>query len=410
MIDLLPETVYGCKIRGEDNKRLGPWSKIVEFRTKSALPNPPENFKIDFKSKDEVHLDWKRESCSEGVKYIQIEANRVGQSSRSPPIVCQVDPNERGVIKDLLAGCQYSFRIRSGSSTGWGPWSDPLMTTTEADVPARPKAPRAIPAGAGNAFKLSWKYPEDNGSTISDFELVTSLHGNFNSYNVVYQGPDVSYRVTNLAFGSRYFVRVRAYNSIGKSDWSDNVEIQTSLSPPAPPRIIRTVVQEGAVLVSWQEQQASAHHAKCIGYEVEMHKSYMKSKTEGNDPKNRLEKKASAILRKSCKRTEDSCSIPLPEYHGGLSIRIRSIGDHGLGHGTWSESFLLRIDQSDTLQKAASDVQRHKAELGNATKPSMKQSETTLQPHRKQRNINQIGKVPVQIYIQWNVFLTIFVD
>lgn len=95
-----------------------------------------------------------------------------------------------------------------------------------------PASPRQLKALASSPFQinLSWS---DQSNNEEGFKIERSTDGKkFEQIAQVLPGT-TSYRNTSLFPGTKYFYRVRAYNSSGRSDFSDEVQART-LSPSCP--------------------------------------------------------------------------------------------------------------------------------------------------------------------------------
>lgn len=254
-----------------------------------------------------------------------------------------------------------------------GPWSRVLQVETEPGPPNKPREPIAAPTGVSNAFKVNWRHPHDNGSSITQFELslarATSSPGHPNlsnqttmQYRVVYQGPDMMARVQNLEFGTKYNVRVRAHNSCGHSPWSDPVVIETLEKPPEPPENMAAEIVDSQILITW----GHARDALTLrtGYDIEV-------KGHSSD-KYRSERKPSVVVaRKTCNASLTSCKIPQPASAGEISIRMRSIGGKGSGHGPWSSPCTIMNNNLDPVHGEVRSLHR-------ATPPASPQQPSML--------------------------------
>src|SRR5205823_514516 len=99
-------------------------------------------------------------------------------------------------------------------------------TATGGTPGAPPAAPSNLTASAqgGNQINLAWR---DNSSNEDGFVIERSTNGStFTVINVT--APKVTtYSAAGLQPNTRYYFRVRAFNSIGSSGYSNTVNLRT---------------------------------------------------------------------------------------------------------------------------------------------------------------------------------------
>ena len=182
-----------------------------------------------------------------------------------------------GSFTQVSAGSGHSCGLRSdGSVVCWGANStvdllgDPDSTTGSiprepgsgsASVPGKPARP-SVARGDGS-LTVSWSAPSDGSSAITDYDLryVESFY-----IGCAYCGPlpwvewqpaalstSRQATITGLANGTSYAVVVRAENSVGEGEWSDDewgtpIGAVSVPGKPAPPSVS---AGEGSLTVSW---------------------------------------------------------------------------------------------------------------------------------------------------------------
>ena len=331
VVDMLqPDSEYLVRVRATNRGTAhGPWSEPITIATAPAPLNPPELF-VESKSQNDIVLSWTLPKDRKGrdvITSIHLQETKLGHFEKSAPRKSTLAPCSRFIATGLTVGSLYGFRIRLETVDGLGPWSRMLQVETEPGPPDKPHVPTTAPSGMGNAFKVNWRHPHDNGSSITDFELSLSRAGQAD--RIVYQGPDLTTRVQNLEFGTKYSVCVRASNSCGHGPWSDRAEIATLVKPPEPPERVSARIEDNHVLISWGHSRSSSS-TPCVGYDIEV-------KGHSGDKYRSHHKSSMAVVaRKTCNASLTSCTIPQPACSGEILIRIRSIGGQGSGHGPWS--------------------------------------------------------------------------
>ena len=92
------------------------------------------------------------------------------------------------------------------------------------------------PIRSGVAFiELSWARPADNGSPITRYELERKEAGE--SYALVSPGPSVAattYRDSQVSAGTAYTYQLRAVNTDGNAEWSNEATATARVTPPPP--------------------------------------------------------------------------------------------------------------------------------------------------------------------------------
>jgi len=361
----------------------GPCSAPVCVMTKSMPPSAPKDLKVIFKDRNSIHLSWKMPKHSKiPVTDIQIEEIQMDHFYRAAPVIHASGLRDSQIFNKLKPGSMYTFRIRAKNAHGFGQWSSNLSVETDPDVPDTPGTPKVTPTGSGNTFKAIWKYPEDNGGVITDFELGLSTSRTFDKYKVIYHGPDVSCRIQDLDFSTEYFVRVRANNSSGNGPWSNIQAITTPEPPPAPPDEITVHVNEG-IVVSWAKPLEST---ACTGYEVEVVKYTRPSSHEGKH--HRHDRKSSIVFRKflNASQTICRCSIPAASPGSEMFVRVRSVGKHGVGCGNWSKQHSISIKR--LLQQSSSDISSSSSDKTVLESLEGVASELSVSSMMKHRNIH----------------------
>ena len=135
-------------------------------------------------------------------------------------------------LSGLTHATTYYVRIRVKNSVGWSSWSSTASFKTLAKVPSTPAAPTVGSITATTA-RGTVTAPSNNGATISNYGWEVSTNSGFT--NVVKSGTTgttLTYDPTGLTAATTYYMRVRAYNSIGWSSWSASRQFTTTANKP----------------------------------------------------------------------------------------------------------------------------------------------------------------------------------
>lgn len=152
---------------------------------------------------------------------------------------------------NLEPGTTYWTRVRAKNSAGTGPWSTSREFTT-LDVPSEPL--NLLEAGVTpDSIAFTWEPPADNGgATITSYQHQLSDTDDFS--NLIYELTDTDFyrNFTGLQANVTYYIRSRAYNSVGWGPYSTALEV-TTLSAGwikksgVWKRILRTYVKKNGV-------------------------------------------------------------------------------------------------------------------------------------------------------------------
>lgn len=134
----------------------------------------------------------------------------------------------------LSSGDEVSYRISAINAIGTGDPSNVLSDTTWTP----PDAPEvSVSIVTGSTALLSWPEPSDGGSPVTDYEIEYADNQWFvNSEIVQIEATDdpQTYQLTDLTEDTHYYVRVRAINDIGNSQWSETTDFITDDVPLTP--------------------------------------------------------------------------------------------------------------------------------------------------------------------------------
>jgi hypothetical protein len=134
------------------------------------------------------------------------------------------------------------------------------VSTTSIAASTAPIAPGGL-ASKGTAYNsvaLGWT---DNSSNESGFKVERSADGvNFTEIASLGAGT-VGYTDATVSAKASYYYRVRAFNSVGGSAYSNTLEVTTPDAPPPPPAAPSSVSAankaDGSALVTWADASSN---------------------------------------------------------------------------------------------------------------------------------------------------------
>ncbi|ESO87946.1 hypothetical protein LOTGIDRAFT_126794 [Lottia gigantea] len=209
--------------------------KVTDVETRSALVKltPPDMETAEF----ELDIG--------DLKYELLLSDK-GRDAKYKPVY-NGDANEI-TLKDLKPATDYHLRVCSVLSEDLkGALTEPISFCTQACEPDVPPLPKSYSI-TKNSISLKWNPSCDNGSKISTYTLECKQGDRFVE---IYNGLQKQFRATKLQPATRYFYRLAAINSIGKSDFCEFSYSTKGTVPsqPDPPMLGQQFVY--SLTISW---------------------------------------------------------------------------------------------------------------------------------------------------------------
>jgi hypothetical protein len=214
-----------------------------------------------------------------------------------------------------------------------------------------------------SSVRVKWAPPlQDNGSPILTYtlEMAEAAAGAAPTFVPAYTDGTPSARVQHLAPASTYLFRVRAANAVGAGAYSAVAQVATALAAPSPPLALRADVEGGerceaglttSALLSWAPAPSSPWQAACVSYEVEAQpvpreggeQTRAGARSGRADGATGTPAAAAAAVRQVCSAKQAQHRLAGLAPGGVFSVRMRSVGADGAGHGEWSAPVTLRL-------------------------------------------------------------------
>ncbi len=191
------------------------------FTIVKGIPNVPTGLTATAISSSQINLAWTDNSSNEatfrierstdGTNFVEITTTAPGATSFQNT--------------GLNPGLTYYYRVRASNANGDSGYSNIASATTPGGGSA-PAAPSSLTntAVSGSQINLAWT---DNSSNEDGFKIERSSDGtSFAQVGTV--GVNVrTFSSTGLQSNRRYWHRVRAYNGVGNSPYSNTVNTKT---------------------------------------------------------------------------------------------------------------------------------------------------------------------------------------
>lgn len=223
-------------------------------------PAQPTNPSIEILSATELKVKWVDNSGNEDGFEIERKTGAGGEwfriSTTSPDVESFTD-------SDLTRSTTYFYRIRAFNALGgYSDYSDEVSATTP-DVP--PSAPGNLAVEAASAYQINLTW-EDRSDNEVGFELERRT-GAQSEWNLVadIEANSVHYEDQGLLPNTAYSYRLRAYNAVDFSDYSNEAATSTpDVAPRAPSDLQAVAVSSIQIDLVWADNSTNE-----VGFIVE---------------------------------------------------------------------------------------------------------------------------------------------
>ena len=249
---LTPDTQYWFKIAVKRDSNESNYSDSATAKTlpSGTAPAAPDEFQGTAISCSKVDLLWADNSDNEdGFK---IERKEIAGTYSE---IVTVGANITSYTDtSVLAEKTYYYRVRSYNSYGYSTYSNEINITTP-QCGALPNIPSglSVTLTAATESKLTWT---DNSSNEDGFKIERKAEGE--TYKEIKSLPvnSIEYHNTGLLPNTIYYYRIRAYNSYGYSDYSNEASITTpseTALPEAPTGLSAAATSCNDVTITWAD-------------------------------------------------------------------------------------------------------------------------------------------------------------
>ncbi len=212
---LSPYTDYSYKVTAYSDAGESEASSTV---SKTTLVAAPSNFSYSVVSASQINLSWDPVKGATGY-YIFYSKNKDTDYSS-----IFVSTSTTYDSKELDANEEYFYYVRAKNANGEGDFSDTLRATTIVAVPTG----LSTIAKSSSQIDLVW----DTVAGIEGYKIYRASHisGPYDSVGVA---SSESYEDSiELIANKKYYYKVRAYNGVGESDYSDMASDTTIVLAP----------------------------------------------------------------------------------------------------------------------------------------------------------------------------------
>jgi hypothetical protein len=201
---------YGC----------GVWRRpLSEMIVPVVLPTAPTSLSASAASSSQISLSWQDNASNETGYKVERKIGSSGPYTEIATVGANVTSYSNTGLTD---GTQYYYRVCAYNSAGNSSYSNEPSDTTPMNTPTSLTAMTA----PGTQINLGWR---DNSSSETGYRIArkTGVSGTYSEIDTV--GSNVtSYSNTGLTENTTYYYRVRGYNSLVNSNYSNEANAATA--------------------------------------------------------------------------------------------------------------------------------------------------------------------------------------
>ncbi|MBI3193968.1 MAG: fibronectin type III domain-containing protein [Ignavibacteriae bacterium] len=253
-LDLNPTTSYAYRIVAYNSGGNSSPSSITVGTTQSTPtpPNQPLTLRAIPVSNTRVYLSWQDNSNNEDA--FRIERGVVGTSSYFG-LDTVAENTDNYEDENVIAGTAYQYRVYAYNGIGSSGYTDVVTVTAGANV-IPPFAPSYLSASTVSATQISLEW-KDNSPNEGGFRVERAPGGT--ALFTIIANPErgtTRYRDKNLQPGTNYTYRVRAFNNIGLSGFSNTADAITAGlngAPVGPSSLTAQVKSATQIWLEWTD-------------------------------------------------------------------------------------------------------------------------------------------------------------
>ncbi len=238
---------YYYRVRAFNLAGNSAYTSVVSATTIVTIPNAPSSLVATAVSNTEIDLTWADNSTNEtGFK---VERSPNGTSSWTQIATPAAGATSYNNTTGLTANTTYYYRVRATNSAGDSSYSNIANTAT---LPNAPSAPSALAAAASDSsdIALTWT---DNSTNETGFKIERSPDASTWTQITTVGAGVTSFTDSGLAVSTKYYYRVRAYNSGGKSGYTGTANATTTAKPAIPTGLTAAVASPTSVQLTWTD-------------------------------------------------------------------------------------------------------------------------------------------------------------
>ena len=241
-----PKETYFFRICSFNSIGSSEFSDVICAITLDIPPAPPTNLRCDQILDRSAHLIWTDNSDNE--EGFKIDRKLVGGDPWAEVAVV-LQPDTTLLDTGLVPGTNYYYKVRAYNAGGVSDYSNRISINT-LEFPIAPSA-LTIEIISTTQLKLSWN---DNSSNEDGFSIERKTENDSSWAEIArYNARKTTHTETNLTPNTIYFYRLRAFNALGYSEYSNEASAQTPGPPESPTNLSATVVSTKYIQLDWSD-------------------------------------------------------------------------------------------------------------------------------------------------------------
>jgi len=248
-----PNTKYWYKIKAKIDSNESDFSNTALAKTPplGSPPSSPTNLSGNIISCNQIDLIWQDNSDDE-TNFI-VERKKEGDCCF---VIKATLPANTTIYSDTTVSpnTKYYYRVKAKNSFGDSDYSNEINITTPS-CGSVPNAPSnlTLTTISSEQINLNW---QDNSDNENGFKIERKIEGGtYSEIQIV--GPNINtFSDTGLTPDTKYYYRVRAFNSFGHSNYSNEVTATTlplGTAPNAPSNLNAQVSSCNEVNLTWND-------------------------------------------------------------------------------------------------------------------------------------------------------------
>lgn len=221
------------------------YSNVIEVLIPDFVAAPAE-LTANSKGTGEILLNWTDKSDNE----TRFVLDRSLNENMSDSVIIGIAMNvESYTDKNLDKNTKYFYRIRAVNENTSSDYSNMANATTD-DFVESPTKLEALGVTSSTII-LAW---EDNSDNEDGFLLIRSLAGDFNNADTIEIKKDIdSYTDQDLEKNTKYFYKIKAFNSNVDSEYSATIDALTNDALSSPSELVATPMSPIQIDIGWKD-------------------------------------------------------------------------------------------------------------------------------------------------------------
>eukprot|EP00039_Didymoeca_costata_P003155 m.65573 g.65573 ORF g.65573 m.65573 type:complete len:1035 (-) comp11744_c0_seq2:74-3178(-) len=276
--NLLPGTVYQCRLSCSNKIGSSPFSKAVLVGTNPERPGPPSSPSVQAVAgcSNQIRVQWMPPQILGGAhidKY-SLQMRKINENPPPPWKTVFVGPALEYTASGLAPGVSYEFRVSATNKAGESEYSEGGSAESNADKPSSPRE-FTVENITATSLVLKWKQADGNGSPVTEYVVFSGTTPKSNSkemsqFTQVYAGLQLTTTINNVAPATEYSFQVQAKNKVGPGPATPTITARTLCAAPeqpSPPRVIQT---EGSTAqIKWQKPLTNGEPITSYSIQIE---------------------------------------------------------------------------------------------------------------------------------------------